>query len=98
VSFKVISVGDFTPAAAAAVTSCQRSHIAKISALMQSMVQDIRIDVLMALDPRVMTKQEATSLILLTSGFDSRAPQGSTRGCFHSCWGLTPSCFVSLDL
>jgi hypothetical protein len=37
-----------------------------MSALIQALVQDIRTDVLMALDPRVMTKKEATALILLT--------------------------------
>lgn len=37
-----------------------------MSAILQALVQDIRTDVLMALDPRVMTKKEATALILLT--------------------------------
>lgn len=37
-----------------------------MSAILQTLVQDIRTDVLMALDPRVMSKKEATALILLT--------------------------------
>lgn len=38
-----------------------------MSALVNWIMQDIRSDVLMALDPRVMTKKEATALILLSA-------------------------------
>jgi hypothetical protein len=63
-----------------------------MSALIQALVQDIRTDVLMALDPRVMTKKEATALILLTGWIAGWHPMvtWTTSGCFHCCLGLTP--------
>jgi hypothetical protein len=62
-----------------------------MSAILQALVQDIRTDVLMTLDPRVMSKKEATALILLTGvvqGHD-RTPGESCRMEFLVAWGVS---------
>lgn len=64
-----------------------------MSAVMNWILQDIRSDVLMALDPRVMTKKEATALILL-SGTVQAGVVEAQRQCWLSVMWLKRTCLT----
>jgi len=55
-----------------------------MSALVNWIMQDIRSDVLMALDPRVMTKKEATALILLSGTVQAEVVEVQQQ-----CWAVS---------